>query len=341
YTGDGQIVGLVDWRIPRDKDSLVDYKAYEKEKDAYITQLIEYEGGTDPNISQKQWAYAARLFNSCKTHIPAGQKWTAQRITDWVTEVRGLTGETRDFRSGVIGRVLSMKAKQDGALGTSGKKEKDHVMGVHWDIKFTHEVELPKDIPELLRPHLKAQAKRHNTAVTKPEQIAPYMVDAYVMWLQEISQSDVSEWARPKHVKAGGKGCSQALVSKWCTYIGHSITGYAMESFLANGTKVEKKGNRTTYKMDKDNGALSTKNGYAWGGLNKPLPDFESSDTIVSVKSRATQSIQVDHASVGQEEKKRHVESGKPIELRIYETRYLKVLRVYSVKALIQGKETV
>jgi hypothetical protein len=228
---------------------------------------------------------------------------------------------------------MSLKDKKDGALGTTGKKEKDHVLGVHWDIKFIAEEQLPEDIPELLQPHLHSEAELFNKTATEGEQIAPYMVDAYVMWLQEISQSDISEWAKPLHKDAGGRGCSQALISKWCTHIGHTITGYAMESYLANGTHVTGK-TKKKYKIGKDQGQLSTKHGYAWGGRNHPLPDFESTEKIVSVKSRATQSIQVDHQAVGKEEKARHLDSGKPIELRIYETRYLKVLRVYDVKAI-------
>lgn len=105
-----------------------------------------------------------------------------------------------------------------------------------------------------------------------------------------------------------------------------------MESYLYHGTKL--KGKKKKPVMDKDNGVLSSGHGYVWGGGNKPLPDFESKQEIISVKSRTTQSIQVNHTDVGKEEKLRHIEAGKPIDLRVYETRYLKVLRSYAVKAL-------
>ncbi len=368
YTGDGYLMGLVVWPIPQDEEALKIYYRYEGLKDKYIQQLVDYEGGTDPNVAEKQWDYAEQLYKVCKKYIRSGVKWTEAKVAQWLTEVPGLAGETGEFKRGVIGRVMAKwnsELKGDVGVDRVFVEEATHPTesenpdvdntdtrtdvtpsidtqgSVLWKMRLLREERLPDDFPAMFSPHLHWAARQHNTTASDEEKITDYMVDAYIMWLSGISQSDIAFQIRPRHIANGGRGCSQAMISLWLTHVGKTIVGYALESYLSRGSVVvtTDENGRRTYDMGTD-GIFSDAKGYRWGGLNKSAPDFESDEKIVSVKARTTMSIQADPSMVGQEEKRIHLKTGKPIELIIYELRYQRVFRVYLV-TLEQNTQTI
>lgn len=270
------------------------FKFYKPLKDRHVDTLLDDEGIMSSGVRDRQIEHAKRLYeHACEQ----GMKITKQRLDTWIIDLN-LEGLTKDYKNQVIQRVMD-------TVESSGRKirrvDVDEDFRVKWLIEETTNEPLVEGFHEKLLPFLQEEAIKFNKEQKKKKvknvlKINPEHCEWFVRWAKGEPQAQIGADYQK----------SQAQVSIAVGEVRRSILGYAVEEWL--------------HKAHPE---------WKHVGGNTPDPDFETPNTVISVKARCRDNIQIEYKDFAKSERKSCIENGKQLFMYYYELKYHKKFIVF------------
>ena len=269
---------------------------YKPLKDAHVDALLDDEGIMSSGIKARQVEHAKELYeHACEQ----GVKITKQRLETWIID-KNLEGLTKDYKNQVIQRVMDM-------VEASGSKirrvDTDEDFRVKWIIEETTNEPLVEGFHEKLLPFLRKRAKKFNADRKKKGEkgrvILPEHCEWFVRWCKGEPQAQIG----------ADNNKSQAQVSIAVGEVRRSILGYAVEDWL--------------HKAHPE---------WKHVGGNTEEPDFETPDTVISVKARCRDNIQIHYKDFAKSERERCVKDGKLLLMYYWELKFHKRFIVFEAR---------
>lgn len=268
---------------------------YKPLKDAHVENLLDDEGIMSSGVRERQIGHAKQLYeHACEQ----GVKITKQRLDTWIVDLK-LEGLTKDYKNQVIQRVMD-------TVESSGRKVRsvgtDEDFRVKWLIEETTNEPLVEGFHEKLLPFLRKMAIKFNKEQKKKKNartIKPEHCEWFVRWAKGEPQAQIgADYEK-----------SQAQVSIAVGEVRQSVLGYAVEEWL--------------HKAHPE---------WKFVGGNTDEPDFETPTTVISVKARCRDNIQIEYKDFGKKERERCVKDGKQLFMYYFELKYHKRFIVFEAK---------
>lgn len=271
------------------------FEYYKPLKDAHVDTLLVDEGIMGSGIKARQIEHAKTLYeHACEQ----GVKITKQRLETWMIDLK-LEGLTKDYKNQTIQRVMDMVEVSGSKVRSTGT---DEDFRVKWIIEETTNEPLVEGFHEKLLPFLRKLAIKFNKDQKKKKaarKIEPEHCKWFIRWCKGEPQAQIgADYEK-----------SQAQVSIAVGEVRRSILGYAVEEWLHEAHPEWK-----------------------FVGGNTDEPDFETPTTVISVKARCRDNIQIDYKDFAKSERKLCVNDGKQLFMYFFELKYSKRFIVFEAK---------